>query len=102
MEDSGGVLAVGTDCRSWRKCSWAWRVVRIWAVVEGVVGWGRAERRRRWVSWWGVTCSWWWRVGEGGFVACSGGGDGVVVVVVEGGDGGRRVRIDQVGLERSV
>jgi hypothetical protein len=26
----------------------------------------------------------------------------VVAVVVEGGDGGRRVRIDQVGLERSV
>jgi hypothetical protein len=95
MEDSGGMLVVGTDCRSRRKWSWEWRVVRIWVVVEGVVGCGRAERRRRWVSWWGVTSS------PSGWIGWVGRLDWVVVVE-GGGDGGRRVRIDQVGLARIV
>lgn len=72
----------------------------MWVVWEGVVGVGREERRRRWVRFLWVIL-WWF--GEGG-----GGGEGVAEGVVEevaegegDGAGGRRVRIDQVGFERS-
>lgn len=72
------------------KWSCACRVLRRAVVEVGVGGGGRAERLRRWWSWGGVrggSCGW-----------------GVVVGVLEGEaevvvEGGRRVRMDQVGLE---
>jgi hypothetical protein len=57
------------------------------------VGWGRAERRRRWWSWVGVIVS---AGGEEGDEEA----DEVEEVLEDLLAGGRRERTDQVGLER--